>query len=207
MDIIYLPEIHQTQRDTITPLLHEWKNEVNKLLGDSANPKKVVFNNYFLIPETGTGGFADDENVLVLAFDPNFHDIDQQLQSLKASYFHESYHIAQGWLGDTVLPPLQESILEGAATVFERSRAHGKPPWGEYESGEAMRRLFDQVSQLGPDYDHEKWKYFDKESGEKWILYKVGTFVVDEALRKNPNLTIEILADKKYKEIIEHSRL
>ena len=30
-----------------------------------------------LLPETGAGGFSDTDNVLVLAFDPGFFDMNQ----------------------------------------------------------------------------------------------------------------------------------
>lgn len=208
MDITYIPDISQEDRDVLTPLLDTWRDEVRALLGDASTPSKIVFNNYFLIPETGTGGFADHDNVLVLAFDPNFPDREAQLKSLRSSYFHESYHIVQQWLGDTVLPAIDEAILEGAATVFERDRTDSTPLWGVYDDNDQyMKGLVAQVLNLPSDYDVQKWKYLDEETNEKWILYKVGVYIVDMTLKNKPSLTIESIATMSSSEILTFSKL
>ena len=181
----------QGLRDLLANYCNEWSSAVETILGPGARASKIVFNNHFLIPETGAGGFADDGNVLVLAFDVSFQDRNQQIKNLKASFFHESYHIAQGWLGDTILPAIDEAILEGAATVFERVRAGSTPPWGSYDSWETMTKLVPVVTELDTHYDQGKWKYFDEETGQKWVLYRLGTFIVDEMLRNNTGVTIE----------------
>ncbi len=41
--------------------------------------------------------------------------------------------------------------------------------------------------------DINKWKFYDPETKRRWIMYRTGTFIVDEALRQNPQLTIESL--------------
>lgn len=206
-DIVFLEEMDKKLRNELIECLGRWSGEVIDLLGGRAKAARIVFNNYFLIPETGTGGFADEGKVLVLAFDLNFPDKVQQMKNLRASFYHESYHIAQGWLGDVVLPAIDEAILEGAATVFERDRAFSSPLWGEYGTREEMVRLLDRAKHLGDGYDQAKWKFYDGESGQKWILYRLGVFIIDEALTRHPELNIGQIAEMSVREILEKSGL
>jgi hypothetical protein len=203
----FLAEMDEVLREELAQSLTQWTSEVVGLLGIVAKPTKVVFNNYFLISETGTGGFADTGKVLVLAFDLDYQDRIAQMKNLRASFYHESYHIAQNWLGDVVLPAIDEAILEGAATVFERDRALASPLWGAYGAREDMLRLFDLAINLTNDYDQGKWKFYDEESGQKWMLYRIGVFIIDETLKRHPELSIEQIALMSAQEILKRSGL
>lgn len=207
MKIIFLDEFNEHLEEILSEKIQEWQREVERLLPGNPAPSTVKFDNKFLIEGHGTGGFADVGNVLVLAFQVDFPDKELQLERLRASYLHESYHLGQGWVGDVLLEPLAESILEGAATVFEREVAGTEPEWSKYYSDDSMIDLLNQVSQLNLDYDHQKWKYYDDQTGRSHLLYRLGTYICDEALKRNPNISIESLVDKTATQILELSRL
>ncbi len=207
MNIEFLDEFDPELRQLLTKNTALWQKEVESLLPDNPKPALVKFDNDYLIEGHGTGGFADTGDVLVLAFDIDYADRNEQLSKLRASYLHESYHLGQGWVGDILLDPIAEAILEGAATVFERDKAGTNPEWSQYYEREEMVTLLEQVLELDSDYDHQKWKYLDPVSGKSHLLYRLGTFITDEALRKNPGTTIEMLADKSADEILALSNL
>ncbi len=203
MQISFLPEFESDLIHELRDLIQTWEGEVRALLPNKTAPTQVTFDNSFVIPETGTGGFAAANNVLILAFDSDFQDRQIQFKNLRASYFHESYHIAQGWVGDMVFLPLEEAVLEGAATVFERDRAGSSPGWADYFDRSKMTELYQEVSQLDIHYDRAKWKHYDDATGERWLLYRLGTFIIDEVLKNNAEISIESLVDTKPSEILE----
>lgn len=207
MNISFLDEFDIDLRTLLADSIRDWQKEVLYLLPDNPTPSLVRFDNRYIIKGHGTGGFADSNNVLVLAFELGYPDKLEQLKKLRASYLHESYHLGQGWVGDVLLSPIDEAILEGAATVFERDRAGTNPTWSQYYDKATMIDILREVLELGPDYDHQKWKYYDKETDDSHMLYKVGTFIIDEALRSNPDVTIETLVSYQASEILQLSQI
>ncbi len=190
----------------------EWYDEVHQLL-PSLPVIGVDFDNTFLIDGVGVCGFASKADKITLAFDPDFPDKDQQRRDLKGSYFHECFHLVQGYTGDnihmdvSVLPALESGIYEGAATVFERNKGGSEPSWGKYPDAETMSVWIEEVKKLPPNYDWQQWKWFNQEFGEANMLYRVGTYIVDEALKHNSKLAIEDLASMKAKDVLRLSGL
>lgn len=207
MQIYFLPEFENDLIQELRDSIQTWEEEVRALLPHGAAPSQVKFDNSFVIPDTGTGGFAAANNVLMLAFDKDFQDRQIQLKNLRASYFHESYHIAQGWVGDMIFKPLEEAVLEGAATVFERDRAGSSPGWADYFERSKMIELYQAVSHLDIHYDRARWKHYDDATGEKWLLYRLGTFIIDEVLKNNAEMSIESLATMKPSQILSRGKL
>ena len=105
------------------------------------------------------------------------------------------------------ISPISEAILEGAATVFERDKANSRPEWSKYYGKNEMLKLLNEVLGLKSNFDRNKWKYYDKQSGRSHLLYRVGTFIVDEALTNNPEMKIEDLIDKNASFILKLSKL
>lgn len=207
MNISFLDEFNADLRTLLEDNIDRWQKEIEGLLQGNPTPSLVKFDNTYLIKGHGTGGFADAGNVLILAFQLDYTDRDEQLHKLRASYLHESYHLGQGWVGDVLLSPIDEAILEGAATVFERDRADANPTWSQYYDKNTMIDLLHEISKLDSSYDHQKWKYYDENTGKSHLLYRAGTFIVDEALRLHPGLTIEKLVSYEASEILKFSKL
>ncbi len=187
--------------------------EVRQLLPQLPEDLRVSINNKVLIKSTGTGGYPVAEDEIAVAFDPDFDgDKEQQQVNFRGSVFHEAYHVAQGFVGEDSRfkgsPFIENAILEGAATKFEMIRAGTKPGWSEYPEDE-IDEWFNEV--LGMEYtpDGETWgriKFYDPETKRRWVLYRVGCYVIDNALT-NSDLEIEDLVNMEPKEILKLSKL
>jgi len=189
-----------------------WRNELYGLLPSVPENLEIDWDNRWLISNTGTGGATLTTHKIALAFDPKFEgDKAQQLADLKGSYYHEAFHTVQGWTFEDTrekeISAIEQAIFEGAATVFERERAGTKPLWGVADDKDAIRKWLEEIRQLPLDYDFRKYKFYDPETGRRWILYRVGTYIVDQALRNNPKLRIEDIATKEPEEILRLSML
>ena len=190
-----------------------WHDEVARLLPTLPAEIHIQFDNTYLTPGYGVGGIAWAPHTLKLAYDPSFDGgYDQLMLRLKAVNYHERYHLASGISFLTTphdLPAINHAVQEGTATKFEVIRANSSPGWAQYEDRTTMLSWLDEVRKLpdGFDYDWRRWKFFDPETGRKWILYKVGLFVVDETLKRNPKLTIEAMATLSEDKILELSGL
>ncbi|MEI7674698.1 MAG: DUF2268 domain-containing putative Zn-dependent protease [bacterium] len=207
MEIIKYPEnvVHETFDKNIA----EWNEEVRQLLPDVPIDLKVEFNNEWLIPDTGTGGFASSKEKIELSFDENFEDKEAQMKDLRASYFHECYHVVQGFTGqdsDAHIPAIDNAILEGAATRFETTYANADPGWSHYPEREKVVEWVNLIKGLPENYDWQKWKFYNPDNNERWIMYRSGVFVVDQAL-ENSKLDIIDLVKMSAKDILALAEL
>jgi uncharacterized protein YjaZ len=187
--------------------------EVRKLLPELPKDLKIWLDNRHLIPETGCGGYAYASDIMNISFDLGFKDRKAQSEHVRATIFHEGFHLVQGLTEEhpKVTPRnlLDFAIYEGCATVFEREYANSHPLWGDYHQHtsdllERWQRGLHEIKRgeyRGDWSIHDKWAFYDEESGERWRLYKTGTWLVDEALKKS-GLDIIDLRLKNADEII-----
>jgi predicted Zn-dependent protease DUF2268 len=196
-------ELPTSLSQTLQRNLLAWESELRILI--SMPPVLTVeFNNDFVIQQTGTGGHADlRENKLYIAYDPKFKgNKNEQLHNLKGSFYHEAYHLAQGDVDWAHLSAIDEAILEGSATVFEQLKAGSSPLWGKLPDKSTVVEWYNLVTSLPAKYDRNKWKFYNEELREPWILYRVGVFIIREALNKDKKLTIEELATMSAERIL-----
>ncbi len=204
--VIYIDNPGDKKR--IESALQVWLGEVRELLPQVPEDVEVVFDNQYLIDLTGTGGFALDENKIALAFSATFEDKETQFKNLRGSFYHECFHLVQGWTGGEAggeIPAIEDALMEGAATVFERDRTQSSPPWADYSDIGNIDHVAEEVESLGVDYDWRKWKFYDSETNTRWILYKIGTYLVDKALA-NKALSIEDIATMDAVEILKTTK-
>lgn len=212
-EIQFLPIYDETLQQVLQGSIKQWHSEVASLLPTLPAKINIEFDNDYLVPDSGTGGAAWSLDSLKLAYDPSFDASQEELLTeLKATYYHEGYHLARGFSFETTpadLPALTMAIEEGAATRFETVHTGSNPGYAHYEDKATMLAWLEEVKGLpdGFDYDWRRWKFFDPETGRKWILYKVGVFIVDEALKNDTDLTIESMATLSAKQILERARL
>lgn len=201
-------EINKKDKERIEKSLPVWLDEVRKLLPEVPQDMEVEFDERFLIDEVGTGGFAAAKNKIVLAFDPDFNDKEVQFDDLRGSFYHECFHLVQGWTGEATenraVSAIEETIMEGAATVFERERTESTPLWADYSEFEDIDGVVAQIKELGTDYDWRKWKFYSPATDTKWTLYKIGVYLVETALARN-DFSIEDVARMSYQDILEAS--
>jgi uncharacterized protein YjaZ len=189
--------------------INEWMPELVSLLPDIPLDAEIIFDNRWLIPDTGTGGFALEPQKIALAFNPDFTgDDEEQKKNLKGSLFHEYYHLVQGFVGNDEslngISALENAIYEGAATKFEVLRAGTNPGWAKYP--EEVEDWVSEIAKVGNEYDYGKWKFYDPETNRRWILYRSGCYIVDQAMLKSGK-AIEELAKTPPMDIFKMSSI
>lgn len=145
----------------------------------------------YVIPETGEGATAVHPDLLNINIDPNANNsMDWIIDNhLCGTIFHESHHCARYKKFDNEESLLGNAILEGLATVFERDYAEHAPLWGGYSEipiTEWTEELLSHKDET--DFDYPKW-FFDADDGRRWLGYRVGTYIVDQALENHPEET------------------
>ena len=102
-------------------------------------------------------------------------------RQLRFTLFHELHHQVRGWMqqgGHPKLGLMDAVVSEGLATAFERDAAGSDPLWGQYP-----REVADWVEELrvlADDADRREWMYLHSD-GRRWIGYRAGTFLADQA--------------------------
>lgn len=160
--------------------------------------------------ETGVGGFTYAKNRINLAFAKDFTDKATQLQNLRSTVYHESFHVRQGFTyTDSPFTALESAIYEGCAVIFERDYAEHTPLYADYQahSESELKAWLTAIKEVGDEYfkDSEtwyRWAFYHEELNQRWIIYKIGTWLVDNMLHDN-NLSVLDLQDKTATQIIE----
>jgi len=195
-------------QSTVVNALELFYAEVRHILPHLPQNLEIYFDHQWYLEGQGIGGFAYSPTIMTIQFDELFPDKKLQLKYLRETVFHEAYHIAQGYTGTMPkISALEEAIYEGAATVFEREKAESEPSYGLYGSDLEMKLLLRQVKTLPQDYDLQKWKYYDPKTKQGWTIYKVGTYIIDQALTLHPEKTIVDLNRMTATEILNISGL
>lgn len=156
-------------------------------------------------PEVGVGGSTYTSKLILLSFDNDSPHNDQKLlKLLREAVFHEVNHAARYQVPFWHNTVLDAAIMEGLATVFERDKADSTPPWGKYKVAEVRKWLKEIRSLKG----HDRWHdYFYKNpDGRRWIGYKTGTWIVDQAMHTSGK-TIEELTMMDAKDILKLASL
>jgi len=102
---------------------------------------------------------------------------------------------------------IENAIYEGMATVFEREYCGVWQPYGDYRntSEEKLKTWIKDLQRLSLDEfekNYKDWKFFHPKLKERWIVYKTGTWMIDQILQKN-KLTIIDLRSKTATEILD----
>lgn len=148
-------------------------------------------NSYGVIPETGSGGKTINSELVMLVFDPKLALGEEViLKSTRATVFHEMNHAARWHKSIWHTSALDMCLFEGLATVFEREHAMAKPLWGDYDQS-LIRGWLKEVSGL-PDGVLRDDYYFNHPDGRRWIAYKVGTYIIDEAIKHSGKTVVEL---------------
>jgi uncharacterized protein YjaZ len=203
------PEIGPELELELRARINEWLPELAEILPEVTLDAKITFDNKWLISDTGTGGFALEPKHVALAFNPGFvGDKNEQMRNFKGSLFHEFYHQVQEFVGNDEdlhdITALENAIYEGAATKFEVIRVGTNPGWSQYpEDAEDWVR---EIATLGNLFDIGKWKFYDPQTNRRWIMYRSGCYIVDQAMLKSGK-SIEELAKTPPMDIFKMSEI
>jgi len=147
---------------------------------------------YSLIEETHDAGRTYNSSFIELAFDPVFAKKHRPaiLGSLQHMVFHEMNHAARFNLNIWHTTALDMCLLEGLAVVFERDYSGASPLWGLYDK-KVIKDWVEEIRALPDGIVNDEYLYLHSD-GRKWIGYKVGTYIVDEAMKKSGKTVIEL---------------
>lgn len=73
-------------------------------------------------------------------------------------------------------------ISEGMATAFERDFTGVAAPWGDYT--DEVAEWVVELRAQPPDAPTRAWM-FEHPDGRRWIGFKVGTYLVDRAMKRS----------------------
>lgn len=183
-------------------------DEVRKLLPKLPKTIQIYFGNYGIIPESGVGGFAYAHNIITISIDPDFKDRKKQTKELRSTIFHEAFHIYQNYTSKSgPFTAIDNAIYEGMATIFEREYCGKWQPYGDYRktSEEKLKGWLQDLQQLSLEEfkdNYSEWKFFHPKLKERWIVYKVGSWMIDQVLQKH-KLSIIDLSSKTATEVLD----
>lgn len=191
------------------PVIDQAFSDASKLLMHLPDTLDIAFTAEGSEESTGVGGFSVSPHRINIALMKDFHDVALQQSNLRGVVFHELFHVNQGFtFAQSPFTALDAAVYEGCAVVFEREYGGGVAIYADYHqhTDEELSGWLEQLRNVGTqyfeDYDTwQKWAFYHPELDQKWIIYKVGAWLIERILTQR-DLTILDLADKKPAEIM-----
>jgi hypothetical protein len=171
------------ERRTIERIARATATEVRQILPTLADQLVLrVEAGKKVIPETGETASAHPPNVVYWTVDPNRPGgiVAIANAELRRTLFHEFHHLVRDSAVGEDQRLLDRVVTEGLATVFERDFAGPPPPWGMYPDD--VETWVAEILALPADAPRSQWMVRHPD-GRRWIGYKVGTYLVDRAIR------------------------
>ncbi len=190
----------------VLPIAEKSYTQVRQLLPELPENLDIWLINDNPVEATGVSGFAYSPSIITIDYDPDFADKQLQQQALRATLFHESYHLAQGHTDQEnsgqYHSALDAAIYEGAATIFERVHANYAELYGEYSATDKvlLTKWRDELAAI-PHSDYtagdsglwQQWAFYDHTDNQQWKLYKTGTWIVDSYLTQTGKDILDIV--------------
>lgn len=108
---------------------------------------------------------------------------------LRGALFHEFHHLVRGGAIDSATL-MDHVITEGLASAFERDFAGVSRPWTDYSS--EVSQWVDELLAQPPTANHNEW-LFRHPDGRRWIGFKAGTYLVDQAAQRLKRSSAELV--------------
>jgi uncharacterized protein YjaZ len=181
----------QAERDTIEDIADATIPEVRRFL--PTLPADLILKVYpgkDVIPETGEGGSIASPNKAFWIVSPDRPEgiIAIAERELRGTLFHELHHLVRSQTPDSDTL-MDRVVTEGLATLFERDEAGMPAPWGQYPQHAA-----DWVKELIAQPSGASWKPWMSRhpDGRRWIGYKAGTYIAEQASRASGKSSAEL---------------
>ena len=185
------------------------EKEVRELLPQLAKYLNFTFlPSKKVIPETGEVGMAAGINWIQISINPWHQTPIEEIvhKEIRRTVFHEANHLTRlkttEWGGTLIA----DAIFEGLGTVFERDFADGRPKWGEYDPS-VIGCWTNEVLALDSEKINRQHWFFDHPDGRRWIAYRVGTYVVDQAIKNTPGENAATLVDRPAADILKMAKM
>lgn len=194
-------------KERITEVIGDAETEAKALLPKlSTNLSLTVKAGKEVIPEKGEVGRALGVDSIEVVIDPHhkrpiLEIIDTEFRRM---FFHEAHHTVRMATSKFKESLVSDAIFEGLGTVFERDFAGGEQPWGQYDNSVIHDWALELLSLDDNSINRRDW-FFDHPDGRRWIAYRVGTYIVDQAIKNNPGMTATTLVDVSSKDILAMS--
>ena len=147
-----------------------------------------------VIPSTGELGIAMDTNRIRWIVSPNVKSVKTVINNhLRSTLLHEMHHLARGWTRMSVDYPIRiidAAVAEGLASVFQRDFGNNTIPWGKPH--ENIDDWVKEILALKNAKDYEQWM-FQHNDGRRFIGYRVGTYLVDQAVKNSGKSAAELV--------------
>lgn len=186
--------------------------ELRQLLPSLPRQLTITFGTNYDYGEDGITGSAIAADQMKIGIDKRIKDRAKQHAKIRPLVFHEGYHMAQDFHLGSQFSALESAIYEGCATIFERDYAKSTPKWADYskEDTATLERWYNAMKDITAEQYFEpsgetwrKWAFYDPETDESWRVYKVGTWLVEDALKRT-DLDILELSSMTAREILDH---
>lgn len=202
---------------TLDSLLEQYRSDITSYYIEAQAllpelPQNISFerSDNLIIPGHPTGGYTASLSLVKLGIDGACRDQTALTSSLRATIFHEAFHVVQGYNGEVAkkrpFNAIEAAVFEGCATVFARDYANKTPGWAEYEDEQTMLAWCQEIEQVPSGQDYRNLRFFDPATGRKWVVYRTGVFIVDRALQAT-GLDIIALRLKNVDEIVKLAHL
>lgn len=202
---------NETFESQLVPVISAAYSHSLRLLDKLPETINIKFTDNGASDITGVGGFTESKTQINIAILEQFENREAQHNNLYSTVLHESFHIQQGFTyKDSPFTALDSAIYEGCAIVYEREYAGGVATYGNYSSTpeHILQKWFEEIKLVGMKYFEDtntwhKWSFYHPEYDQKWIIYKVGAWLVDNILHAN-NASILDVKNKTADEILSY---
>jgi uncharacterized protein YjaZ len=193
--IKFINYIHENFERKFESDIERFYIEARGLLPALPRDISIYFMSDGIIHGMKTGGYAYSPDIINIAIDHTATDLDDLRAELKATVFHESYHLAHNYTGSTgPFGLLESAIHEGSATIFEQNYADStaKDLYGNYQqhSMRELNRWLDRIKLIKntkkmSTKEYGSIAFYDDADNIQWKLYKTGTWLVQKYLDKD----------------------
>lgn len=183
------------------PKIKESYEELRLLLPRLPDTMNIEFGTNYDYGEDGVTGSALSSNSMKIGIRIDQEDRASQFARIGTVVKHEGYHIGQGFYNSDPCSALEAAIYEGCASVFERDYLGSEPRWADYSMHDekTLQSWLDEIKIITADQYFEpsgetwrKWAFYDPDTDASWRIYKTGTWVVENVMRKSGLNAIEL---------------
>jgi len=145
-----------------------------------------------VIPELGATATAVSPDWIRWTVDPDHPDRVVRIAEthLRGALFHEFHHLVRG----TTLHPhtlMDQVVIEGMATAFERDFAGVAQLWAEYPSD--VSKWVEELESQPSTASRNEWM-FRHPDGRRWIGMRAGTYLADRAMEQLNRSSAELVS-------------
>ncbi len=145
-----------------------------------------------VIPELGATATAVSPDWILWTVDPDNPQGVRKIAEthLRGALFHEFHHLVRGTTinGHSLMDHV---VSEGLATAFERDFAGVSRPWADYPGD--VSKWVDELLMQPPTAKRSEW-LSQHPDGRRWIGYKAGTYLVDQAMKRLNRSSAELVS-------------